>query len=47
MRISAIFCGLIFIKATDYYDFKVLPCSPGKGNEKGDVERDIRTHAKK
>ncbi len=36
-----------FQKAIDYYGFKVLPCSPGKGNEKGDVERDIRTHARK
>lgn len=36
-----------FTTAIDYYGFKVLPCSPGKGNEKGDVERDIRTHARK
>lgn len=36
-----------FLKATDYYGFGVLPCAPGKGNEKGDVERDIRTHARK
>ena len=34
-----------FKRAIDYYDLKVLPCSPGKGNEKGDVERDIRTFA--
>ena len=32
-----------FGKAIRYYDFGVLPCNPGKGNEKGDVERDIRT----
>lgn len=36
-----------FEKATEYFGFGVLPCSPGKGNEKGDVERDIRTHAKR
>ena len=34
-------------RAIDYYGFKVLPCRPGKGNEKGDVERDIRTHARR
>ncbi|MGE3759870.1 MAG: IS21 family transposase [Pseudobdellovibrionaceae bacterium] len=33
-----------FERAIHYYNFEVLPCSPGKGNEKGDVERDIRTH---
>lgn len=33
-----------FDKAIDYYGYKVLPCEPGKGNQKGDVERDIRTH---
>jgi len=32
-----------FQRAIDYYGFGVLPCSPGKGSEKGDVERDIRT----
>jgi transposase len=32
-----------FSRATQYYGFGVLPCSPGRGNEKGDVERDIRT----
>lgn len=36
-----------FKKVIDYYDFKVLPCRPAKGNDKGDVERDIRTYAKK
>jgi transposase len=36
-----------FARAISYYDFKVLPCTPGKGNEKGDVERDIRTFAKR
>jgi transposase len=34
-----------FTKAIEYYGFGILPCSAGKGNEKGDVERDIRTHA--
>lgn len=34
-----------FSRAITHYGFKVLPCSPGKGNEKGDVERDIRTFA--
>jgi transposase len=34
-----------FDQAITYYGFGVLPCSPGKGNEKGDVERDIRTYA--
>jgi transposase len=32
-----------FARAMNYYGFGVLPCSPGRGNEKGDVERDIRT----
>lgn len=36
-----------FARATRYYGWKVLPCSPGKGNEKGDVERDIRTHVRR
>jgi len=36
-----------FERAITHYGFGVLPCSPGKGNEKGDVERDIRTHAKR
>ena len=34
-----------FNRAVKYYDFGLLPCSPGKGNEKGDVERDIRSYA--
>jgi len=34
-----------FKGAIDHYGFGVLPCSPGRGNEKGDVERDIRTLA--
>jgi transposase len=34
-------------RAIDYYHFKVLPCRPARGNEKGDVERDIRTHARR
>ena len=37
----------VFQRAIAYYGFGVLPCSPGRGNEKGDVERDIRTHAKR
>lgn len=32
-----------FSKAIHHYGFGVLPCNPGRGNEKGDVERDIRT----
>lgn len=32
-----------FERAIRYYGFGVLPCNPGRGNEKGDVERDIRT----
>lgn len=35
-----------FEAAIMYYDFETLPCSPGKGNEKGDVERDIQTHSR-
>ena len=34
-----------FNKAIEYYGFGVLPCAPGKGSDKGDVERDIRSHA--
>lgn len=34
-----------FQRAMSYYGFESLPCSPGKGNEKGDVERQIRTTA--
>jgi hypothetical protein len=36
-----------FERAKDYYGLNVLPCQPGKGNQKGDVERDIRTHVAK
>ncbi len=36
-----------FLRAIAYYGFGVLPCAPGKGSEKGDVERDIRTHARR
>jgi transposase len=36
-----------FQRAIAYYGFGVLPCAPGKGSEKGDVERDIRTHARR
>ncbi len=32
-----------FARAIKHYGFGVLPCNPGRGNEKGDVERDIRT----
>ena len=32
-----------FDRAIQYYGFKVLPCRAGKGSDKGDVERDIRT----
>lgn len=32
-----------FREATEHYGFGLLPCSPGRGNEKGDVERDIQT----
>lgn len=32
-----------FMKVLHYYGVRPLPCSPGKGNEKGDCERDIRT----
>jgi transposase len=34
-----------FKRAVEYYDFGLLPCRPGKGSDKGDVERDIRTFA--
>jgi len=36
-----------FEAAIMYYGFETLPCSPGKGNEKGDVERDIQTHTRR
>lgn len=36
-----------FEKATAYYDFGLLPCAPAKGSDKGDVEREIRTHARR
>lgn len=36
-----------FNQTIRYYGFKVLPCGPGKGNHKGDVEREIRTHARR
>ncbi len=32
-----------FQNAINYYGFKPSPCGPGKGNHKGDVERDIKT----
>lgn len=34
-----------FEKSIEYYGYGVLPCAPAKGSDKGDVERDIRTHA--
>jgi transposase len=34
-----------FNRSAVYYGFKLLPCTPGKGSDKGDVERDIRTYA--
>ena len=34
-----------FQRAINYYGFRVLPCRPSKGSDKGDVERDIRTFA--
>lgn len=34
-----------FARATEYYGWGLLPCRPAKGSDKGDVERDIRTHA--
>ena len=34
-----------FSRAADYYGFNLLPCTPAKGSDKGDVERDIRTYA--
>jgi len=34
-----------FQRAIDHYGFNVLPCAPGKGSDKGDVEREIRTVA--
>lgn len=36
-----------FERAIAYYGFGVLPCAPGKGSDKGDVERDIRTYARR
>ena len=36
-----------FRKALDYYDLGDLPCAPAKGNEKGDVEREIRTQTRR
>ena len=36
-----------FQRAIDYYGFGVLPCRPATGSDKGDVERDIRTHARR
>lgn len=36
-----------FLRAKAHYGFGLLPCSPGKGNEKGDCERDIRTFARR
>ena len=36
-----------FQKALKYYDLGDLPCRPGKGNDKGDVEREIRTQTRR
>lgn len=36
-----------FTEAIDHYGFGVLPCTPVKGNEKGHVERDIQTYARR
>lgn len=36
-----------FDKAIVHYGFEVSPCNPGKGNEKGDVERDIQTYSRR
>ena len=36
-----------FQDAIEYYGFGVLPCNPGKGSDKGDVERDIQTHSRR
>jgi len=36
-----------FSKAANYYGFGLLPCSPGKGSDKGDVEREIRTQIRR
>ena len=36
-----------FDRAIAYYGFGVLPCRPGKGSDKGDVEREIRTQAQR
>ena len=34
-----------FARAIAHYGFKVSPCNPGKGSDKGDVERQIRATA--
>ena len=34
-----------FQRFVDYYNTTPSACAPAKGNEKGDVEREIRTHA--
>ena len=36
-----------FHRMLSYYDFKPLPCNPGKGSDKGDCERDIRTFSRR
>ncbi len=36
-----------FKRAIKYYDFGLLPCRPVTGSDKGDVERDIRTYARR
>lgn len=36
-----------FQQSIDHYGFGVLPCTPAKGNEKGHVERDIKTFTRR
>ena len=36
-----------FERAVKYYGFGLLPCTPGKGSDKGDVERDIQTWSRR
>ena len=36
-----------FQAAIDHYGLNISPCRPGKGNDKGHVERSIRTHARR
>jgi transposase len=36
-----------FVRFLEHYGVEPSPCSPGKGSDKGDVEREIRTQAKR